>query len=299
MLIAAAVVCILVLLYKGSFDLSSLFFWEAFVLLIMFFECQMRLNEKKQAVIREAVRQVAQKYRLQCADPRVWNEKQCRAALFFDPDINAFYLERSIPHQVFTLEKQGVVLQYSHLSIGSCGKRTENTGKQKVVTGKPTSYIISTGLLFRCFLPFYFADSWILLPRQWGKHQERPTLRAILFSRLFNRERAPLNFKLFKNENDTLWIYSTANPEQTTATDEYSLVTRCYEPLRTKPYSLMSCTGNLMYLYIPFDWGTTSEQKLQDSIAEYKADIELVGKIVFDDILPHHYEKQFAALPLE
>lgn len=299
MITAAAVGFLLVLLLKERFDLSSLLFPIAFVLLFMLCECQARLSEKKRAVIREATRRIAHKFELQCADPRLWDEKQCRAALFFDSDVNAFYLERSIPHQVFTQEKQGVILQHSHVSFGGFGSKAVKVGKHYVVSGKPTSYIISSGLLFRCILPFHFSDSWIILPRKWGRHQEKSPLRTILFSRLFNRNQTPQNFRLFKNENETLWIYSTASPEQCSAAGEYSLVALCYAPLRGKSRCLMSFTGNTMYLFIPFDWKITSEQELQDCIAEYQANLELVRKIVFDDILPYHYEKQFAAIHVE
>lgn len=300
LIVLAAVVLILVLLLEERFNLSSLVFWEAFVLIIVLFECQMRLSEKKRAVIREATRRTAQKLELQCADPRLWDEKQCRAALFFDSNVNAFYLNHSIPHQVFTLEKQGVVLQYSHVSFGWFGIRAEKFGKHYVVSGKPTSSLTSTGLLFRCFLPFYFSDSWMILPRQWGRHQGKSTACPDLLSRLFNRNPLPVNFSLFKSENDTRWIYSTAAPEATPeAAEECSFVESCYASLSGKPCRLMSFTGNTMYVYLPFDWQITSEQELQESIAEYEANIALVRTIAFDDILPRHYERQFAAMNYE
>lgn len=299
-IVLAAVVLILVLLLEERFNLSSLVFWEAFVLIIALFECQMRLSEKKRAVIREATRRTAQKLELQCADPRLWDEKQCRAALFFDSNVNAFYLNHSIPHQVFTLEKQGVVLQYSHVSSGWFGIKAEKFGKHYVVSGKSTSCLTSTGLLFRCFLPFYFSDSWMILPQKWGRHLEKSTACPALLSRLFNRNPLPLNFSLFKSENDTRWIYSTAAPEATPETSgECSFVESCYASLSGKPYSLMSFTGNTMYVYLPFSWEITSEQKLQESIAEYKANIALVRTIVFDNILPYHYEKLFSSMNYE
>ncbi|WP_294508767.1 hypothetical protein [uncultured Victivallis sp.] len=104
---------------------------------------------------------------------------------------------------------------------------------------------------------------------------------------------------MFRNENDALWIYSTAGSEQEASAairEECSFAESCYAPLRGKPYSLMSFTGNTMYVYIPFVWEMASEQKLRESLAEYKADIELVKGIVFGQIMQRHYEKQFAAM---
>ena len=51
-----------------------------------------------------------------------------------------------------------------------------------------------------------------------------------------------------------------------------------------------------MYVYIPFNWKMTSEQKLQDCITEYKANIELVMGIIFDEIMHRYYEQQFVAI---
>ena len=107
----------------------------------------------------------------------------------------------------------------------------------------------------------------------------------------------PLNLNLFKTGNDTLWIYSTASSEQEAeVTEESSFAEKCYSLLRKKSYSLMSFSGNTMYVYIPFNWKMTSEQKLQDCMAEYKANVELVLRIISDEIMPRYYEQQFVAI---
>lgn len=303
MIIAAVIVAVFVKLVLkpiswGDF-IQTLLFWEPFVLFFILWQCQLNLSEKKQAVIREVTKQVAREFEMQCEDPRLWDNKKCRASLLFEPSVDAFYLERDIPHQVFTLEKQGAILQCSHVSYGTVSSKVEKVGKRYVVHGRSMNfYIMSTGLLFRCFFPCYFSDSWLLLPKKWGKHLEKITPVRFFLTDL---AKAPLppNFSLFRNENDALWIYSTAGSEQEASAairEECSFAESCYAPLRGKPYSLMSFTGNTMYVYIPFVWEMASEQKLRESLAEYKADIELVKGIVFGQIMRRHYEKQFAAM---
>lgn len=282
----------------GGF-IQTLLFWEPFVLFFILWQCQLNLSEKKQAVIREVTKQVACEFEMQCADPRLWDEKQCKASLLFDPSVDAFYLRRSIPHQVFTLEKQNAILQCSHISYGTVSSKVEKVGKRYVVHGRSVNfYIMSAGLLFRCYFPGYFTDSWLLLPKKWGRHLEKITPVRFFLTDL---AKAPLppNFSLFKNENDSLWIYSTAGSKQdasASAVEEGAFAENCYVPLREKPYSLMSFTGNSMYVYIPFDWEMTSEKELQKCTAEYRANLELVRNIVFDDIMQRCYEKQFASI---
>lgn len=237
---------------------------------------------KKQAIIRYATAQVAHKKGLQCKDPGILHEEECKASCFFHSGINAFYLDRDIPRQVFTLERGNIVLQLSHVSCGGV-KRPPEDGKWFVLRGNAATAgfkITSTGLLFRCFLPFYFSDTWLLLPRKWGRHLEKITYLNFLVVSFYLILKKPLNLNLFKNENNTLWIYSTASSEQEAeVTEECSFVEKCYSLLRKKSYSLMSFTGNTMYVYIPFNWKMTSEQKLLDCITEYKANIEVITDV--------------------
>lgn len=304
-LIVAALVVYLLVSLTGvrSYFWYTLLFWEAFVLLFLLGQCQLNLCRKKQAVIHEATELVARELEIPCANSRPWDEDQCRSALFFPKQVNAFYLERDIPYQIFTLEKQAGTLQYSHVSVGEMFGSVKKNGKRYVVRGgirtSVTFKIVSTGLLFRCSLPFPFSESWMFLSRKWGHHLEQITAGNFLTTTLFRKSELPPNFSLFRNENDALWIYSTAGPEQEASTairEECSFAESCYAPLRGKPYSLMSFTGNTMYVYIPFVWEMASEQKLRESLAEYKADIELVKGIVFGQIMRRHYEKQFAAM---
>ena len=294
------IVLILVFLLEDRSDFwSSLFFFESLVLIIAIVECQMRLSEKKQAIIRYATAQVAHKIGLQCKDPGILHEEECKASCFFHSGINAFYLDRDIPRQVFTLEKGNIVLQLSHVSCGGVN-RPPKDGKWFVLRGNAATAgfkITSTGLLFRCFLPFYFSDTWLLLPRKWGRHLEKITYLNFLVVSFYLILKKSLNLNLFKNENNTLWIYSTASSEQEAeVTEECSFVEKCYSLLRKKSYSLMSFTGNTMYVYIPFNWKMTSEQKLQDCITEYKANIELVMGIISDELMHRYYEQQFVAI---
>ena len=304
-LIVAALVVYLLVSLTGirSYFWYTLLFWEVFVLLFLLGQCQVNLCRKKQAVIHDATELVARELEMQCADSRPWDENQCRGSLFFPTQVNAFYLERDIPYQIFTQEKQGGTLQYSHVSVGEMFGSVKKNGKRYVVRGgtrtSVTFKIVSTGLLFRCVFPFSFSDSWLFLPRKWGRHLEQITAANFLMATPFRKSEVPPNFNLFRNENDALWIYSTAGAEQeaTPATlEECSFAENCYAPLRGKPYSLMSFTGNTMYIYIPFAWEMTSEQKLRESLAEYKEDIELVREIAFGQIMRRHYEKQFAAM---
>ncbi len=285
------VVLVLVFLLEDRSDFwSSLFFFEFFVLMIAIVECQMRLSEKKQVLIRYVTSQVARKLGLQRKDPGILHEEECKASCFFHSGINAFYLDRDIPRQIFTLEKGNIVLQFSHLSCG---------GLNRPRSGAATAgfKITSTGLLFCCSLPFYFSDTWLLLPKKWGRHLEKITYLNFLVVSFYLMLKRPLNLNLFKTGNDTLWIYSTASSEQEAeVTEESSFAEKCYSLLRKKSYSLMSFSGNTMYVYIPFNWKMTSEQKLQDCMAEYKANVELVLRIISDEIMPRYYEQQFVAI---
>lgn len=278
---------------------SSLFFFEPFVLIIAIVECQMRLSEKKQAIIRYVTAQVAHKIGLQCKDPDILHKEECQASCFFHSGINAFYLDRDIPRQVFTLERGNIVLQLSHISCGGVN-RPPNDGKWFVLRGNTATAgfkITSTALLFRCVLPFYFSDTWLLLPRKWGRHLEKITYLNFLVVSFYLILKKPLNLNLFKNANNTLWIYSTASSEQEAeVTEECSFVEKSYSLLRKKSDSLMSFTGNTMYVYIPFNWKMTSEQKLQDCITEYQANIELVMGIISDELMHRYYEQQFVAI---
>lgn len=303
MIIAAVIVAFFVKLVLrpiswGDF-IDMLLFWEPFVLFFILWQCQLNLSEKKQAVIRDATKQVAHEFEMQCADPRLWDEKQCKASLLFKPSVNAFYLDRDIPHQVFTLEKQSVILQCSHISYGTVSSKVKKVGTRYVVHGRSVNfYIMSVGLLFRCYFPCYFSDSWLLLPQKWGRHLQKITPVRFFLADLANVP-LPSNFSLFKNENDSLWIYSTVGSKQeasAAAVEEGAFAEKCYAPLREKPYSLMSFTGNSMYVYIPFDWKMASEKELQKCTAEYRANLELVRNIVFDDIMQRCYEKQFASI---
>lgn len=297
--LATVVLVLVFLLEDRSGFWSSLFFFEPFVLMIAIVECQMRLSEKKQAIIRYVTAQVADKTGLQCKDPGILHEEECKASCFFHSGINAFYLDRDIPRQVFALEKENIVLQLSHVSCGGV-KRLTKEGKWFVLRGNAAAAgfkITSTGLLFRCVFPFYFSDTWLLLPKKWGRHLEKITYLNFLVVSFYFMLKKPLNLNLFKNENNTLWIYSTVSSEQEAdAAEECSFVEKCYSLLRKKSYSLMSFTGNTMYVYIPFNWKMTSEQKLQDCITEYKANIELVMGIIFDEIMHRYYEQQFVAI---
>lgn len=302
-IIAAVIVAVLVKLILKPLSwgdyIDDLLFFEPFVLFFIIWQCQLNLSEKKQAVIREVTKRVAHKFEMQCKDPGLWDEEQCKASLLFKPSVEAFYLDRDIPHQIFTLEKQGVILQYSHVSYGTVSSKVKKVGKRYVVHGRSVNfYIMSTGLLFRCYFPCHFSDSWLLLPKEWGKHLQKITPMRFFLADL---AKAPLpsNFSLFKNENDALWIYSTAGSAQEAGAatlEEGAFAEKCYAPLREKPYSLMSFTGKNMYVYIPFEWKMRSEEELEACVAEYKADIELVRKIVFDNVMPKCYEKQFAAM---
>ncbi len=308
LMITAAVVVLFFVIWvlkpvSWSDFIDDMLFWEPFVLFFILWQCQLHLSERKQAVIREATDQVAREFGMQCRDPGLWDDKQCRASLLFEPQVNAFYLERSIPRRIFTLEKQGATLQCSHVSYGVLSKKVEKIGKRYVVQGgrHATIYIMSEGLLFRCFLPLQFADSWLLLPKKWGRHLEKITPARFFLTDLASKP-VPSNFSLFKNEGEALWIYSTSGSRQdanAAVLEEGAFAEKCYASLRGKPYSLMSFTGNNMYVYIPFDWKITSEKELQACIAEYRANWELVEKIVFDDVMPRHYEKQFAAMNFE
>lgn len=297
--LATVVLVLVFLLEDRSGFWSSLFFFEPFVLMIAIVECQMRLSEKKQAIIRYVTAQVAHKIGLQCKDPGILHEEECKASCFFHSGINAFYLDRDIPRQVFTLEKGNIVLQLSHVSCGGV-KRPPEDGKWFVLRGNAATAgfkITSTGLLFRCFLPFYFSDTWLLLPKKWGRHLEKITYLNFLVVSFYLILKKPLNLNLFKNENNTLWIYSTASSvQEAEVTEECSFVEKCYSLLRKKSYSLMSFTGNTMYVYIPFNWKMTSEQKLQDCITEYKANIELVMGIISDELMHRYYEQLFVAI---
>ena len=109
----------------------------------------------------------------------------------------------------------------------------------------------------------------MFLSRKWGHHLEQITAGNFLTTTLFRKSELPPNFSLFRNENDALWIYSTAGSEQEASAairEECSFAESCYAPLRGKPYSLMSFTGNTMYVYIPFVWEMASEQKLRESL---------------------------------
>lgn len=282
--------------------ISDMLFWEPFVLFFILWQCQLHLSERKQAVIREATDQVAREFAMQCKDPGLWDDKQCRASLLFEPQVNAFYLERSIPHRIFTLEKQGATLQCSHVSYGVLSKRVKKVGKRYVSQGRhATIYVMSEGLLFRCHFPCCFSDSWLLLPKKWGRHLEKITPVRFFLTDLAGKP-VPPNFSLFKNEGDTLWIYSTAGSVQdanAAVLEEGTFVEKCYALLREKPYSLMSFTGNNMYVYIPFEWKMTSAKELQECVAAYRANWELVRKIVFEDVMPRHYARQFAAMNFE
>ena len=67
----------------GGF-IQTLLFWEPFVLFFIIWQCQLNLSEKKQAVIREVTKRVAHKFEMQCKDPGLWDEKQCKASQLFE-----------------------------------------------------------------------------------------------------------------------------------------------------------------------------------------------------------------------
>ena len=159
-LIVAALVVYLLVSLTGvrSYFWYTLLFWEAFVLLFLLGQCQLNLCRKKQAVIHEATELVARELEIPCANSRPWDEDQCRSALFFPKQVNAFYLERDIPHQIFTLEKQGGTLQYSHVSVGELFGSVKKTGNDMlcVEESEPPSRSKSFQRVFYSAVPSRF-----------------------------------------------------------------------------------------------------------------------------------------------
>ena len=275
------------LIGNGEFWKQFLF-WEAFALLFGVRQCRLYLKGKKQAVIREAMKILAAESGMQCSEPAWWQEQQCATALFFPPYINGFYLERAIPLQLLSGEVRGMALQCSQVSCGTLFARAHSINNCLVLheRWKPSSFqILSTGLLFRCSLPFSFAENWLFLPRPWGRHMTRVVPEKLLLLNFHRTIPLPRNLHALRTTGTPPWVYSSSAPEpDPEAAAEYALGLACYARFPHSPLRLMSLTGHTIFLYLPFRWRIATERELQNSLIVCRELMLQVQKMLDDEI---------------